>query len=96
MKRLTPAQLAADAGTGSGYAGAARHICRACGKVFDPDPLAHRRWGTHMRTKHGHRFVARLCLTECGGRARPSEGRYTPAEVAEGAAVTDAELRGED
>lgn len=65
----------------------ARHICRwhsgtgvPCGFVVDPSPGAHGILRAHNRKAHGLTSTPVVCHTECGYRAKPSEGRYTQAE----------------
>ena len=58
--------------------GAARHVCRfdGCDFKVDPQPRAHAVWAMHMAEAHGHRFAYPFCSADCGGRAKPAEGRY--------------------
>ena len=58
----------------------ARHVCRQCGGGFvvEPQHNAHGKMGEHTKTVHGWRLSAG-CNTDCGYRAKPSEGRYGPS-----------------
>lgn len=60
----------------------ARHLCRVvnCPYMAAPGPGAHSRLLGHLRRTHGQ-IGPRFCRTECGYRATPSEGRYTPTET---------------
>jgi hypothetical protein len=55
---------------------AMRHVCRKCGFVVEPSPMAHTKMRRHVEREHGY-TLPKDCTTHCGFRASPYEGRYT-------------------
>lgn len=58
-------------------AGDARHVCRwdGCSYVIEPCSNAHTKMVKHVIEVHNSR-IPDTCRSECGYRAKPSEGRY--------------------